>query len=549
MAIVRNATPFLIVLLAGAVFAAPASKKFILCGWELQKATPAQILANADKLAATSFDGLGVYVRSTNSAGQVYDVREIMHQMWPVDAFDEHLPALCAFSRTDHLRESFLISFRSPWQRIAWTNEADWRSISTNMSVLARLACRAGIRGLIIDHEDYGNQRQFLACKGDPAYGVLKDLARQRGREVFGSVFREYPEVRLLFYWLLTANRDYFEGNDPRAVAESRKDLWPSFVDGILDVMPETARLIDGDEHSYWSDYRTRDFHVSAAWQRMLAPKLLSPENRAKHALLVQVSFGQYLDMYANPKGSYWYFDPVDGSRAEHFRRNLKDATQLADEYLWFWGEHHPTVKWESMPLNKRIDGKDQTWDECVPGFLSAMAGVRDADGGLRRRKAELEAKGALVDSNPNAACVGAGHDLPMPYQMWRNKNERDSAFGRDDQVGDGDRSSVVMRGSKSGTLSAVFSSMVAGRSYYVSCRGKGSRPIGLIKWKKGGVWTQSEITLDFGSAGADGWQTTETYLTVPSGVDEMCVILYSIPPRTEKDAVWFDNLHVYRLF
>ncbi len=538
---------------AVAACAEPVQKKFVLFGWELQEATPGQILANADKLAGTPFDGVGIYLKIKDAEGRECSYRgTVSGPEWPKGVFDPYLPDLKRFAETDHLRESFIVGFRSPLKRLKWTDDAAWQAAASNMRELARLAREAGIRGIVADHEDYGKLRQFFRIEDDPPYDELVKLARMRGREVFGPVFREYPEVRILFYWFLSEKADYFTTGDPAAEISRKQDLWPAFADGILDVMPPSARIIDGDENAYRADYATRDFHVSACNQRILAPKLISPENRAKHALQVQVGFGIYFDMYANPEGSYWYFGPDGGSRAEHFRRNLAEAVHLVDEYVWFWSEHHITVKWENMHLQKRIDGKDVTWDECIPGFFSAMSGVRDIDGGLRRRRTELETAGKLVDENPNPSCADdGGKPLPAPYEVWRGKDVEKAVFRVDGEIGDGDSASLFMGGTTTGTMYIDRKGVVPGGAYCVSCRAKGERPAVKVGWKRDGRLAQGkpEVELLFGEADASGWRTGEAYFNVPPGVDAMCVILYLAPPRRASDGIWFDNIHVYRLY
>ena len=527
-------------------------KKFVLFGWELQDATPGQILANAGKLAGTSFDGVGIYPRIKMPDGREYTHRNVTDgPEFPEGVFDSYLPDLRRFAQTDHLRESFIVCFRAPGRRLAWTNDVAWNVMAKNIGILAKLARESGIKGLAVDHEDYSMQRQFFRMDGDPPYDELVKIARSRGRQVFGAVFREHPEARILFYWFLSEAADYFAVADPAKAARGRQDLWPAFVDGILDVLPPSAKIIDGDENAYRNDYVTRDFHVSACNQRLLAPLLLSPENRAKHALQVLVGFGLYIDMYANPEGAYWYFGPDGGSRAEHFRRNLLDATHLADEYVWFWSEHHVTIRWEDMPLQDRIAGKDKTWEECVPGFLSAMAGVRDDDGGLRRRRAELEATGKLIDGNPNPSCVDDGrHPLPNPYRTWRKKGDEGALFCLDKEVGDGDSSSVCMSGTVTGTMYADLCGVVPGGAYCVTCRARGNNPKGRVSWKRDGKWAQGkpDIELVFGAADESGWRTAEVYFNVPPGVDTMSTVLYCGPKRSVSDKVWFDNIHLYRL-
>lgn len=519
-------------------------KKIIHFGWEYQGASPAQILANADKFTGSEIAGVGIYLKAKGPDGTVYNDRNVMHaKAWPHDAFDEHLPALRKLSQTDHLKESFIHGFRAPYTRLAWTDDAAWARVANNVGVLADLAKRAGIKGMCCDPEDYSKITQFVRHEGDPAYEDLLKLARQRGREVFGAVFRAHPEIRVLFYWFLTIEPDYFNSGDPAGMARARQDLWPAFADGILDVLPPTAVIIDGDEHAYRADYANRDFHASAAHQRQQAPRLLSPENRVKHATQVQVSFGLYLDAFVKPKGNYWYIGPVNGSRSEHFRRDLKDAYRLADEYVWLWGERNVFAHWQEMPLNKRITGQDKTWEDVLPGFGAALSSVRDADGGLRRRWEEMKKAGDLVDVNSNGTCeINRGHPLPNPYRTWLPADDKTATFS----VRDG---ALCMSGAKHGAIFIDLNDVKFGDAYAVSCRAKGKDPRCYVGWLANGSWRGGETWLTLGEPDADGWRPAETLLMVPSGADTLRFAMGGAPQDSLDESVMFDDIHVVRLW
>ena len=90
---------------------------------------------------------------------------------------------------------------------------------------------------------------------------VTGPLARERGRQIGRAMFGEFPEMRVLSFWFLSLNKSYANSDDPVAVMRAEGDLWPMFINGLLDVMPPAARLVDGDEHGYW--YRTGLFGSS----------------------------------------------------------------------------------------------------------------------------------------------------------------------------------------------------------------------------------------------------------------------------------------------
>ncbi|MBR3221376.1 MAG: hypothetical protein IKF72_04020 [Kiritimatiellae bacterium] len=540
-----------LVLAVTTAFADGPRKKCISFGWEYGRLTPEQILANADKFKDTVVDGVGIYLRATNRVGKAIGTYGFMtNPEWDIEAFATQIPALRKIANTEHLSESFLKCFSAPTKRVSWTDDAAWARIAHNMGVVGRLSRETGLRGINSDTEDYHKQKQYERIKGDPPYDELVKTVRRRGREVFGALFREQPEARVLFYWFLTFRKEYFGSPDPLAPARRKGDLWPAFADGIMDVLPPTARIIDGDEHAYGYAYDRHDYHVSACNQRIMAPLLLSQENRAKHAAQVQVSFGLYLDMYINP-GPAWYKGPVHGSRLEHFRLDCADAFRLADEYVWLWGEKHPTVHWENVTLPPSVKGKE-TWAEVLPGLYQAMRARDDDSYSFRSRRAELAAKGLLTDMISNPECrpddQSAKGKLPRPYSVYAGKGN--PVFRLAEGSGDGDKSCIAVSGLKDGAILVNFGGRQEHELYEVSCRMKGGTPKAYVGWKDGdGKWRWDLGTkwLEFSSPDDSGWQTGEAFAEVPEEAKGFS--LGFCPEMNDGETVFIDSVHVWKLW
>ena len=542
-------------ILAASTLTMPAAeKKIISFGWEFQKASPAQILANSDRFKALGINGVGISLRTRDDKGDSSTFRRqiVNGPKYQMSDFAYLMDDLRKIANTPHLKHSFILGYRAPLKRLAWTDDEAWGVAAHNMALIGRIARETGLKGICCDHEDYYKQHQYEPAEGEPPFDELCKIARRRGREVFGALFRELPDARVLFYWFLTFEKDYFTVTNPEALVKSKRDLWPAFADGILDALPKSAIIIDGDEHAYNSDYLTRDFHVSACNQRLLAPKLVSPENREKHRRQVQVGFGLYLDMYVTPAGSYWYSPPINGSRAEHFRRNLADAVFLADEYVWLWGERHVSAHYQGYDLQERVKGKDTTWDEAMPGFAAALVSVRDNDGGRKRAAAEAEGK-PKPDLNPNPACTPSeNRNLPRPYHTWKPSKNTECVFALDRSVGDGDSTSVSMQGGRGGCISVESPVSAVGDLYEVSVRAKytGQKPQARITWRLDGRWVpgRPSISICFSEPDRSGWCTGKALYTIPPGTDAMTVILGTERNQKPGDKIWFDNIHIWRI-
>ncbi len=524
------------------------SKKYISFGWEYKRLTPQAILANAEKFAATGIDGIGIYLCATNSEGK--ELKFISNgDKWEREAFLPQVPLLRQIMNTPHLSESFCVGYGSPVRRFAWTDDAAWENLANSMSVLGWLTRETGIKGISCDLEDYHHQWQYNRLNTDPPYDELLPIVRKRGAQVFGALFKENPDIKALFYWILCFNTEYLTSPDPATLVRQNGDLAPAFFDGILDVMPETARLINGDEHTYRAEAVKRDFHNSYVNQRTICPKLVSPENRAKYMRLVQASFAIYYDMYANDEQSFWYFPPVGGSRAEHLRRNLLDATRLADEYVWFWGEKHPTIHWEEAYIEARVRFPE-TWEETIPGITEAMICCKDADWGLARRMDSLRRQGELKDLNPNPSCEpGADDGLPAPYGSWKSQSDKTGRIFLDKGVGCGDSTSIALTDCSNACALYNLNGAVPGEAYAVEMSVK-ERGAVHISFMKDGGWVRGMqgVSLVLGPPDAEGWRTARGMVVMPPGTDSFAVKM-SADKLNGASSAWFDNIHVYRLW
>ena len=357
-------------------------RKFIAHGWDALVVTPENILSNAAKFAAAGTDGVTVALPVRRQAdGSLADYWNLpTDPEWQYETFADQVPVLRQIVAHPGLGESFLLCAFSPMRgRMGFRDDAKWKRFAGNMRVLARLACEGGMRGLFLDNEDYCARRQYVLAADEGGFDEAYDLARQRGREVFAGVFEEFPQAVILPFWLLTQVQSLLATVDPVAEMRNTGSLWPAFVNGILDVMPPTAVLVDGNEYAYQYEAAKGDFAASAADQMIGLLPLVVPENRAKYRSQVRVGFGLYLDMYVSDKeNSSWYFGPVNGSRLEHFRINATEAARRADEYVWLYGEQVSHIRWEGLARQDLRFDPEVTWEDRLPGFAKACAMAKD---------------------------------------------------------------------------------------------------------------------------------------------------------------------------
>jgi len=530
----------------------PVQKKIVAFGWEFgQVSTISNLLLYADAFDATPLDGVGIMLSEIPcSDGLLLSTRHILHDRpWKYSEVSHLVPQLKKLTAHRSMRECFIGSLRSPTNRIDWTDDAAWARIANNLAVTARLAKEGGLRGLSIDHEDYFRQEQYFRQSGEMPFDELAALVRRRGRELFAGVFREYPDVTLISFWLLSQNTSYFGSRDPAAAARSAGDLWPSLMNGIFDVMPPGAKFIDGDERSYRYEAETHDFVRATHQQRDGALPLVAPENRAKFLSQMRPGCSIFLDMYVNPTNSIWYRGPVDGSRLNHLERNLHEALSAAGEYVWFWGQAHTWMPYWERGIRLRGYIQKTTWEECLPGLNETIRALRDPEGWGETRLAALKAAGAKpINANPECADLKGGK-IPPPYSTWQDtlKRRTNGVFRLDTSFGEGDSSSLCAVGVPYGSFVFPVRGLKTGEWLAVELSAKGDIVTGNVGWQLKGKWckglpgTPIPLGGDFG-----GWKHGRAFVRVPAGADGFGMTMGVRQKEGEKS--WFDNVRVYKI-
>lgn len=526
-----------------AVLSFAKEKKYIAFGWEFRNITPAHILANADKFANLPIDGVGI-ILSANSPkyGKFSQISLTDDKPWVYEAFADQVPILREIVKKPGLKESFLAGYRAPIKRSAWTDDTAWAAIATNMAVVARIARESGIKGVSIDHEDYRQQRQYYRHDTDPSYEETCKLARMRGRQVFEAVFREHPSAVLLSFWVLTEDRSYFATRDPAALMRQKQDLWPSFIAGIVDALPPTGRLIEGDEHGYRHEYFNRDFHAAAINAKLVGAQLLPEDVRRKYAACVEQGFGQHLDVYTHPytpgKRATWSVGPLGGSRLEHFRRNLVDATDLAHEYVWLWGQSYAWIDWDEASRKNAAVKYETTWEGMLPGLCEMLSVVKGGDAAELRRLEQLKAKGVAANLIAKARV--------NQWQPAKDTRGRVLAQGKL-QLSDG---IAECEGLRVGSFYCYLKNIVPGERYAFTIRKRGGAGAVTVSWSdaEGTAYRMPSPHLIFGEPDADGWQEGVAVLTVPETIDGL-KMAFGASWQKPGESVQFKDWAIYRLW
>ena len=469
------------------------TQKFIGHGWDTLQSSPEEALAHAEEFDRTGLDGITVCLGGKTDGGTSYSFATIMTDApWDFAALRPRLETLRRFKEHPGLRESFLMFWLAPRKRIAWDDDRTWGNFATNLGVLAKLGAAAGMKGYFVDGEDYPKTKQFTydAAKDGGTFAAACKLARRRGAEVFGVLFREHPDATLLSFWFLSLGQvGYAPLRDPVARMKQTGDLWPAFVNGILDVMPPTAVFVDGDEHAYNYDSTKKDFYTKSLNQRHTALGLVARKNRAKYASQLSVGFGLYLDLYKNPG---------DLARLE---RNLVQAAEVSTEYVWIYGEQHNWVGWNKLG--------DRTWEQAIPGLSEALVSIKDPQGFMKTKLARLQSEGNAVNLI---------RDSLDGVSFWHEEGTRPEIVSN----------AVSWQVSMSAASILAGHSVLEGELYAasVSCRGYASDFKATVHWRRTGSfdWNKPEVPIFFGAADKSGWRSGRAAARVPVDVDELVI-------------------------
>ena len=553
--------------LAQAVLAAEAErqdwrrpKKLITTGWDQPDAK--QFRENLAQMERRPFNGAVLNLVGQRDDGKPCPMAALFcAESWKPEWFAGAIEEL-RVCRPLRLKDNFILVGANPGN-VDWFDEAGWQAIVEHWRIAARSAKQAGCRGLLFDPEPYTPPYAQFQYSQQPesakhTFDQYWAKARQRGRQVMEALAAEYPDMTLFCYFLLSVNMHATGHPDPRqALASSGYGLLPAFLDGWLDAAPASMTFVDGCESAYRYNSR-RDFLEAAVAIKGRCQELISPENRAKYRAQVQVGFGIYLDAYWNPPSSPWYIDGRGGSRVDRLRINVRDALEIADEYVWIYGEK---FRWWPTP-NPRINPK--TWPEALPGCDAALAFARDPIGFARTELARLQSAGQVPNLLQNGD-FGAekltlgGQPLvwkeggpPVGWSAWQADGSK-GTFLWDRQTGAGGPGSVKLAGVANGCLLQAIV-VQPGQRYAVQarCRRTGQGQVHLrIRWQTPeSRWTREDQDALAYPADQSGsaWTELFTVVEVPEGVGKLLVLLSAQGQKSTDDVAWFDDVLVVRI-
>lgn len=233
----------------------------------------------------------------------------------------------------------------------------DWSTIIQNFVNVAQAAKDNGLKGIILDNEDYGNPYWATYPKNrkypEKSLSAYKVQARLRGAELMSAVSAAVPDIVFIPLigpynsepkgWQLLFGEDYVPGID---------ELDGPFFVGLMEGKSAKSTIVDGGE--LYGLRTPEQFEKIYNWRKYT---IASPEVDCHYIPLafrsawpnqLSVGFGMYDNSFND---------------ASEVAATVTNALKRADKYAWFYTETIPFIQpptSTTMPwINAVKKGKD----------------------------------------------------------------------------------------------------------------------------------------------------------------------------------------------
>lgn len=458
-------------------------------------------------------------------------------QPWDSRWFTPAIRDLQAAARDESrkLKYNLLLVNANPGD-VDWFDDGAWREVEKHFEIAADVARQGGLKGIIFDPEPYTPphaqfEYSLHRSSATRSYAETKLKARERGKQVWSAFFQRFPNATVLFYFGLSGvERIRLANGTFKTLQGHWYDLFPSFLDGCLDVAPPDAFLIDGNEGAYL--YNSHAEYTNAANRiRHENLSLISPENRKKYRKLFRVGQAFYLDAYINPPSDDYYIDGLGRPRVERLEENLKSALETADGVIWIYGESH---RWwrEGGPANARY------WDEALPGCLEA---IRRA---VEPERIVTESLRNLPNRVQNSECLNTDG-----WAQWQ-RDDSQGTFSWDERGyrNPGSLKTTAMRSGCWYQEVPVTPRSLVGFRAWRRVEGQAEAYV-YLRWKtRDGTWTAIDRDRGFTAEPSPQWQPIMGLARVPETAERCVILLYTVSRGVDADKSWFDAIELVQL-
>ncbi len=169
-------------------------KKIIQYGWDVP--TAEFIQKNIREMETRPFDGIIFRIGKANKTA------------FDFIAWDESQMEFDTLAqiRWDRFTDNFLLLWAfNKYRMVDWFDDSHWETITANLRLYARAAKTAGCIGICFDPEDYGTSTWIYneSFFPDKTFDEAEAMVRQRGGQFIEAIQEEFPDVRLLCFFLM----------------------------------------------------------------------------------------------------------------------------------------------------------------------------------------------------------------------------------------------------------------------------------------------------------------------------------------------------------
>jgi len=523
----------------------PVAKKLIAAGWD--SPNPEALLKNLKNIEATPFDGVLIQIDGKDESGEKLQLRRTFNSRpWKKEWFQKDVELLKA-ARSKKLTDNFLLV--GPGAAIDWFDDDGWKEVVDHWRIAGWIAKEGGLKGLMFDPEigaaalafHYSRQAQ----KDKYGFNGYSEKARQRGREIMRALKETYPDMTLFTLFMNSGIALGALGSDPREGLENVQgySLYPAFVNGLLDEIPGSMTMVDGAEYAYPHSSELQYLkHANAIRNTTLA--LVAPENHRKYRAQVHAALAIYLDAYVGFPVSDAHSDvftdpPLEGKLVDRIQEAVASAAEIADQYVWVWGEQYRWWPTNSVRVNP------QSWDEILPGVSEAFREGMDPQSRAQARaekefliyERKMRTRG---DALPNI--VGNGHftkadKAAQPLEGWSVQG----AITHDPKTGYKGLGAIRMEAG--GKSHVSYQAEIQPHAFYkVRARtrqmGNGNPELRVQYGDKSHVFTPV-------ASPSGGWQVVEGIFRAPAQSE---VSLVATGEGTSGSVIWFDDVELMKV-
>ncbi len=315
----------------------------------IQLSTPVittdQFVADKANLEASPFDGFVFALKAGRTVFQA--------SAYDSTAFAPDLVLLPSIN-SPKLKENFLLMRGEMESTFDPFDDAQWTVADGNIRAFASAAKAGSLAGIVFDPEAYSGYKGLFAYgsydHAQHGFAQCQAQIRTRGAQFVRAIQESYPGCRIFTLVGLSSLKLLIENvrkyQDPSIYAAqlptSPYGLMPSWINGMLDAISGSTRIVDGNEITY-SYYRSTWYaYEKGLIQTNGAQDLIDAANQGNYAGQVSIGVADYLDasydLYSQPSNLAHYLPIADLSK--FFQYQVYHGLLATDRYYWVYSEH-----------------------------------------------------------------------------------------------------------------------------------------------------------------------------------------------------------------